>query len=200
MFNKRISFTRTTSNRSSDGGRGSLSNNGHSGSLSSVNGISSSNESTLCRSLSCCGLRTITQLACADASVNNSLPSLSSIGSDRSIGVANQQHFQNHVSSGTVRFLFLSRLIINSFILTSLYFSILQYTPRGNDFTDSVPDHPTASVNLKNGAPSYDSGDNVWLECDDDSISVISEKQFEEELSSKQSATTPYLLFYQQVK
>ncbi len=40
----------------------------------------------------------------------------------------------------------------------------------------------------------------VWLECDDESIQVISRKQFEAILSAKQGATTPYLLFYQRLE
>jgi len=41
--------------------------------------------------------------------------------------------------------------------------------------------------------------EDVWLECDDETISLISRRQFEDELNSKQSATTPYLLFYERV-
>jgi hypothetical protein len=41
--------------------------------------------------------------------------------------------------------------------------------------------------------------EDVWLECDDENISLITRRQFEEELNSKQSATTPYLLFYERV-
>ena len=41
--------------------------------------------------------------------------------------------------------------------------------------------------------------EDVWLECDDETISLITRRQFEDELNSKQSATTPYLLFYERV-
>ena len=41
--------------------------------------------------------------------------------------------------------------------------------------------------------------EDIWLECDDETISLISRRQFEDELNSKQSATTPYLLFYERV-
>lgn len=41
--------------------------------------------------------------------------------------------------------------------------------------------------------------EDIWLECDDENISPISRRQFEEELNSKQSAATPYLLFYERV-
>ena len=39
----------------------------------------------------------------------------------------------------------------------------------------------------------------LWLECDDENIHVISRKQFEEELKPNRGYTTPYLLFYQKV-
>ena len=39
----------------------------------------------------------------------------------------------------------------------------------------------------------------LWLECDDETIHVISRKQFEEELKPNRGYTTPYLLFYQKV-
>ena len=44
-----------------------------------------------------------------------------------------------------------------------------------------------------------DDASDVWLECDDESIQVISRRQFEGILSAKQGATTPYLLFYQKL-
>jgi ubiquitin carboxyl-terminal hydrolase 1 len=51
------------------------------------------------------------------------------------------------------------------------------------------------------GSSSSSSGqmDDLWLECDDENISVITRRQFEDELNSKQSATTPYLLFYERI-
>lgn len=40
--------------------------------------------------------------------------------------------------------------------------------------------------------------DDLWLECDDETIQPVSRKQFEDILNSRQGATTtPYLLFYQ---
>lgn len=38
-----------------------------------------------------------------------------------------------------------------------------------------------------------------WLECDDESIQLITRKHFEDILSAKHGASTPYLLFYQRV-
>jgi len=51
---------------------------------------------------------------------------------------------------------------------------------------------------LHNGV-NVDMDTDLWLECDDENISVITRRQFEEELNSKQSSTTPYLLFYERV-
>ncbi len=47
--------------------------------------------------------------------------------------------------------------------------------------------------------PGLSGADDLWLECDDENISVITRRQFEGELNSKQSATTPYLLFYERI-
>jgi len=41
--------------------------------------------------------------------------------------------------------------------------------------------------------------DDIWLECDDEQISVISRQQLEELLTSRQTTTTPYLLFYNRI-
>lgn len=57
-----------------------------------------------------------------------------------------------------------------------------------SETTDSVS-------NGGNGMPMEE----LWLECDDENISVIPRRQFEDELNSKQGATTPYLLFYERV-
>ena len=46
---------------------------------------------------------------------------------------------------------------------------------------------------------SSSSADDLWLECDDESIQLITRRQFEEMLSDKQGSTTPYLLFYQRL-
>ena len=46
---------------------------------------------------------------------------------------------------------------------------------------------------------SSSSADDLWLECDDESIQLITRRHFEEMLSDKQGSTTPYLLFYQRL-
>jgi hypothetical protein len=62
---------------------------------------------------------------------------------------------------------------------------------------NSSSSHKSSSLSSSNSGST--DADEVWLECDDDSISVVTRKQFEDELSSKQSSTTPYLLFYQRI-
>ena len=67
--------------------------------------------------------------------------------------------------------------------------------------------HPQRSIDsLDSGTSSqeYDStgggsGDEVWLECDDETIHVITRRQFQEDLNTNRGFTTPYLLFYQRV-
>ncbi|KAJ8889506.1 hypothetical protein PR048_009005 [Dryococelus australis] len=62
--------------------------------------------------------------------------------------------------------------------------------------SDSGAHHPYAYGSLRvNG----DSPDPTWLECDDETVRVLSRKEFEDVLApkpSKVSALTPYLLFY----
>ena len=65
------------------------------------------------------------------------------------------------------------------------------YHQRSMDSTDS------SDVNSSSSLQALDTVDDLWLECDDESIQVITRRQFEEILSAKQGATTPYLLFYQ---
>ena len=152
--------------RSSDVGRSSasISNGGSAANgVASTNGISSSgsgSEPTCCKSINCCGIRTLGQLLPAqDASsslppIPNSLPPKSS--------------------------------------------------EAGKDFGPDLAFNGSSSSSHKSGSfsssnSSSSDADDVWLECDDDSIAVITRKQFEEELGSKQSSTTPYLLFYQRI-
>lgn len=74
------------------------------------------------------------------------------------------------------------------------------YHQRSIDSTDSTNSEMNSSSHPghQGGHPSESSSeDDLWLECDDESIQVITRKQFEDLLHSKQGATTPYLLFYQ---
>ena len=73
--------------------------------------------------------------------------------------------------------------------------------------TNGHHSHPQRSIDsLDSGTSSqeYDStgggsGDEVWLECDDETIHVITRRQFQEDLNTNRGFTTPYLLFYQRV-
>lgn len=73
-------------------------------------------------------------------------------------------------------------------LLTNVSSSLMDYHQRSMDSTDSH-DHSSS----ESGSP-----DELWLECDDENIQVITRKQLEDTLGSKKSgSTTPYLLFYQ---
>uniref|UniRef100_A0A146M471 Ubiquitin carboxyl-terminal hydrolase 1 n=1 Tax=Lygus hesperus TaxID=30085 RepID=A0A146M471_LYGHE len=67
--------------------------------------------------------------------------------------------------------------------------------PRGQYFRSSCRGADCCGVRLRTDETS----DPVWLECDDETVRIISKKQLEEILAQKQpknSALTPYLLFY----
>jgi len=53
--------------------------------------------------------------------------------------------------------------------------------------------------NGANGSGSSPTVDDFWLECDDEQISVISRRELTEILTTRQSTTTPYLLFYNKI-
>lgn len=55
-----------------------------------------------------------------------------------------------------------------------------------------------ASPGYGGSDPSSHSED-LWLECDDEQISVISRRELSEILTTRQSTTTPYLLFYHRI-
>ena len=76
-----------------------------------------------------------------------------------------------------------------------------RYRQRSQESLDS--NGVNGSGNLEGDSSSSNAGgshmEDLWLECDDENISIITRRQFEEELNSKQSATTPYLLFYERI-
>ena len=67
---------------------------------------------------------------------------------------------------------------------------------RSLDSLDSGTCHDYANGSNGGGQPDLDE---TWLECDDETIHVISRRQFEEDLSCNRGFTTPYLLFYQRI-
>jgi len=52
---------------------------------------------------------------------------------------------------------------------------------------------PAVEQNQQSGA------EEVWLECDDEQISVITRRELSDILTTRQSTTTPYLLFYSRI-
>jgi len=54
-------------------------------------------------------------------------------------------------------------------------------------------------LDAQNGQNSAHGGEDYWLECDDEQISIISRRELSDILTTRQSTTTPYLLFYHRV-
>jgi hypothetical protein len=54
------------------------------------------------------------------------------------------------------------------------------------------------STPIKSGGPSSKAEDYLWLECDDETIRILSESEFHSKLEEKDGALrgTPYVLFY----
>jgi ubiquitin carboxyl-terminal hydrolase 1 len=176
--------------RSSDGGRSSVGSGSNSSILTSTNGVSSSNsgsESNVCRSLNCCGIRTLGQLSVTPES--SGLNSLPPIGSSSSISGERNSIVHHHGQ-------YSQKMMDNKDLSNDLM--VMMSNGIGNSTSSNQKSGSIGSGSFSSSSSSTDIED-VWLECDDDSISVITRKQFEEELSSKQSATTPYLLFYQRI-
>ncbi len=71
-----------------------------------------------------------------------------------------------------------------------------QFNQRSVDSCDSGSTNDCCNSEYSSSAGN-NGDDDLWLECDDETIQVVTRKQFEEVLSAKQGATTPYLLFYQ---
>lgn len=143
-----------------------------------LNGHSANSFMDACKSSNCCGIRTTTQI------VNGS-----------EVGVS-MKH-QSSVAS------------IPDIHMSEKLGATGPLHQRSLDGVDSI-DH--SHINgLNNDQGSIQSSDNgasflssnaseeLWLECDDETIHVISRKQFEEELKPNRGYTTPYLLFYQKV-
>eukprot|EP00093_Oithona_nana_P010118 10118.XXX_122514_124844_1 [CDS] Oithona nana genome sequencing. len=75
-----------------------------------------------------------------------------------------------------------------------------RYRQRSQESLDSNSVNGGGSIEVDSSSSSASSHmEDLWLECDDENISIITRRQFEEELNSKQSATTPYLLFYERI-
>ncbi|RZC35733.1 UCH domain containing protein [Asbolus verrucosus] len=70
----------------------------------------------------------------------------------------------------------------------------------GVKLNKNVVENVMNSYPRKNGQDVYSSPEEMWLECDDESVRPITGQEFEEELSYKPNSTsTPYLLFYSKI-
>lgn len=63
----------------------------------------------------------------------------------------------------------------------------------------SSPRYSPGGGRPESGGSATGDQDDIWLECDDEQISVITRQQLEELLTSRQPTTTPYLLFYNRI-
>ena len=167
-------------NSSSSDTRHNTLNNINSSGGSTQNGYHSSNGYMEgCKSSNCCGIRTASQIAFgsegAPTKISSSISAPDSHETEK-IGALGPHH------------------------------------QRSLDCMDST-DHtlynghnhelPTTTHTTDNGVsaltPNSTTSEELWLECDDETIHVISRKQFEDELKPNRGYTTPYLLFYQKV-
>jgi len=82
----------------------------------------------------------------------------------------------------------------------------MQGPPVNNMYSNGDRDRESGSQSLVNGRASpaamavpHESPEELWLECDDEQISVISKRELSDILTKRQSTTTPYLLFYHRI-
>ena len=131
-----------------------------------------------CKSSNCCGIRTTNQIVNGSdvASIKHptsSVTSISDIHMSEKIGATGPLH-QRSLDG------------VDSMEHSQLNGHMKDHgTPHASD--------NGISYSISNGS------EELWLECDDETIHVISRKQFEEELKPNRGYTTPYLLFYQKV-
>ena len=136
-----------------------------------------------CKSSNCCGLRTASQITFVGdggSSIKTSSISMSSVtDSQVSEKLATGPHHQRSLDS-----------------MDSSEHSLLN----GHHHQDfGAPHSSDSGVSFLSSSSSSSTQEELWLECDDETIHVISRRQFEEELKPNRGYTTPYLLFYQKV-
>lgn len=69
----------------------------------------------------------------------------------------------------------------------------------GEGSNGSSPRYSPGGGRPDSAGPGSAGDQDIWLECDDEQISVITRQQLEELLTSRQPTTTPYLLFYNRI-
>jgi len=167
-------------NSSSSDTRHNILNSMNSPGGSALNGYNSNNGYMEgCKSSNCCGIRTASQITFGGDGA-------STIKSSSSIPVTDAQMSDKISASGINHQRSLDEI------------DSTEHTLLNGHHPDLAIPHSTdnvASVLTSNSTASEE----LWLECDDETIHVISRKQFEEELKPNRGYTTPYLLFYQKV-
>ena len=164
-------------NSSSSDTRNNILNSMNSG--EALNGHSNNGYLEGCKGSNCCGIRTTNQIVNGSdigASIkhtSSSVASISDIHVSEKIGATGPLHQRSLDGVDSIDHSHLNGLSTDHGI------------PQGSD--------NAASFSNSNGS------EELWLECDDETIHVISRKQFEEELKPNRGYTTPYLLFYQKV-
>ena len=139
-----------------------------------------------CKSSNCCGIRTAGQITFgSDAGCSIKTPSSISMSSvtdsqiSDKINVSGPHHQRSLDSVDSTE---------HSYI-------------NGHHQDLGAPHSSDSGVSFLSSSTSSNtsSPEELWLECDDETIHVITRRQFEEELKPNRGYTTPYLLFYQKV-
>ena len=144
-----------------------------------LNGHSNNGYLDGCKGSNCCGIRTTNQIVYGSengASIKHPSTSVSSVPDihmSEKIGIPGPLHQRSLDGIDSIEHSHLNGATSDH--------AALQSSDNGVSFSTSNP------------------SEELWLECDDETIHVISRKQFEEELKPNRGYTTPYLLFYQKV-
>ena len=135
-----------------------------------------------CKSSNCCGVRTASQIAFG----GEGAPSIKSSSSMSVSSISDSQMSEKNSVSGPQHQRSLDGV-------DAVDHSLLN----GHQDPTSTPSNDSG-VSISPSSSSMTS-EELWLECDDETIHVITRRQFEEELKPNRAYTTPYLLFYQKV-
>jgi len=168
-------FSRSSDQKSFGGSQGNGLNGGGGGSGSAL-----AADANGCKSANCCGVRTFSQINSLVGGAGSDGASSAAASTPAAASAQVLHHHPHHASS----------------LQTSPLASVHHVHQRSMDSQDSGTYH-----DYSNGSSSQTASeaDETWLECDDETIHVISRRQFEEDLSCNRGFTTPYLLFYQRV-
>merc|ERR1719249_611232 len=130
-----------------------------------------------CKSASCCGVRAAGHFASPSSTSSSSSSSASASSSGEAPTPASSS---SGVSSA------------GSSLMNGGGFG-------GQKSVDSIDSSAGGGGGAGENSHSSSDAEEVWLECDDETIHVMSKRQLLEDLSTNRGFTTPYLLFYQKV-